>query len=62
MDYFVNMSDTESEGEDPRNLCEIDKMEDLCQNQGTDQIIRTQVMLCSVNIILRYFILYYITL
>ncbi|KAJ4432924.1 hypothetical protein ANN_15181 [Periplaneta americana] len=40
IDYLMNMSGKESEGEDPRNLCEIDfeilcKIE-LCENQGTD--------------------------
>ena len=36
IDYIANMPDNESEGEDSHNLCEIDEMEDLCQNQGTD--------------------------
>ena len=66
MDYFVNMSDNESEGEDPRNLCEIDEMEYLCQNQSTDHDDKdagyVPVMLCYyvILLLLYYTILYYI--
>ncbi|XP_069700790.1 uncharacterized protein [Periplaneta americana] len=36
IDYLMNMSGDESEGEDPRNLCEIDEIHELYENQGTD--------------------------
>ena len=63
------MSDNESEGEDPRNLCEIDERGYLCQNQSTDHDDKdagyVPVMLCYVvmlcNIML-YIILYCVTL
>ncbi|KAJ4425537.1 hypothetical protein ANN_27731 [Periplaneta americana] len=32
----MNVSGNESEGEDPHNLCEIDEIHELCENQGTD--------------------------
>ena len=47
------MSDNESEGDDPCNQCEIDEMEDLCQNQGTDHDDKdagyVPVMLCCYD-------------
>ncbi|XP_069669541.1 uncharacterized protein [Periplaneta americana] len=40
IDYLMNMSGNESEGEDLRDLCEIDEIHELCENQGTDQAVK----------------------